>query len=104
YFSRTALVGFLNAARHLFQGKIVCRTTQRRMALALGKGAKAAFVGAGVGVIDVAIDDVSNRIADGVAPQTIGSLPYRRIVRTARFKQLHDLRRAQRVASHGVLK
>jgi hypothetical protein len=39
---------------------------------ALGEGAELAAVGADVGVVDVAVDDVADRVADALGAQLIG--------------------------------
>ena len=98
----TAFMGLLDPACHFFQRKIVRCATQRGMAPTFGEGAKTAFIGAEVGVIDVAIDDVPDRSADRVAPQAIRDLPDGGIVRTTRREQVRDLLRTEPATRHGV--
>ena len=63
---------------------------------ALGEGAELAAVGADVGVVDVAVDDVGDRVADAPGAQLIGCPADGREVRPPRIEQRHDVRLVQR--------
>ena len=62
---------FYRAARHLFEFEIVGRPAQVLGTAAFGKRAETTVVQADVGVVDVAIDDIRNRVAHRLAAQLI---------------------------------
>ena len=92
-FGRASLPGFGGATDDLFESEVVRRAAQRLVRLALGEGAERAAVGAYVGVIDVAVDDVANDIAAHRPAKLIGACDDAAVVGVARGEQPHDLRR-----------
>ena len=62
---------------------------------ALGEGAELASVGADVGVVDVAVDDVGDRVADAPGAQLVRRPADSREVRPARVEQYYDIRLVQ---------
>ena len=69
----------------------------------LGEGAELAAVGADVGVIDVAVDDVGDGIAAARPAQRVGRAAHGREVRPARLEQPDDLGLAEPFSGCGAL-
>jgi len=85
------LPGFPGTAADLLQIQIVGRAAQIPRRPALRESAKAAMKIADVGVIDIAIDHVTDAIAAKLPAQPIGVVAYRRQLPPARRKQRYDL-------------
>jgi hypothetical protein len=67
------LPGFDAAAGDVLAGDIVGAPAQVLAVLALGKCAELALEITDVGVVDIAIDDVTDRVAIDLSPQLIGT-------------------------------
>src|SRR6185312_13572293 len=68
HFRGAAIPCLLRAADDLAPFQVVRRAAQRLVRLALGEGAELATIVADVGVVDVAVDNVTNDLAaDGTA-------------------------------------
>ena len=95
HLGRAALPRFGRAANDFLKGKVIRRAPQRLMLFALGEGAERAAVGADVGVVDVAVDDVADGVAADRSAKLIGGGDNAAVVGVARREQPHDLRRVQ---------
>ncbi len=91
------------AAHDFIEGKVIRRATQRLMRLALGESAERAAIGAYVGVVDVAVDDVADGVAADRPAQRIGRGDNAPVIGVARGEQPHDLRFVQPGASLSAL-
>src|ERR1700733_6569905 len=69
------------------------------MRLALGEGAERAAIGAYVGIVDVAVDDVADGVAADRPAKLIGCGDNAAVIGVARREQAHDLGRVQTRAS-----
>ena len=87
--------GFRRARRDLGHVQIVGLVAMAEIVPALGEGAELAAVGADVGVVDVAVDDVGDGVADALGAQLVGRPADGREVRPARVEQRHDVRLVQ---------
>src|SRR5271166_2331543 len=98
YLGRASLPCLARAAHDFLESEVVGRAAQRLMRLALGKGAELATIVADIGIVDVAIDDVSDSVAAPCPAKLIGCSNDAAVVGVARREQPHDLRRIQAVA------
>src|SRR5580704_17958432 len=98
-FGRAPPPRFGRAADNLFEREVIGRATQRLMRLALGEGAERAAIGAYVGVVDVAVDDVADGVAADSSAKLIGCGDKAAVIRVARREQPHDFGRVQARAS-----
>src|SRR5262249_32605509 len=87
-----------DASFDLFRRQLVRRTAVYVRAPALGERAERAMVGAYVGVVDVAIDDVAREVAASPPPQIVGSVAEEMELITARAKESDQLRLFERRA------
>ena len=83
-FGRASLPGLGRAADDFIDSKVIGRATQRLMRLALGEGAERAAIGAYVGVVDVAVDDVADGVAADSSAKLIGCGDNAAVIRVAR--------------------
>src|ERR1700722_4551461 len=83
------------AANDFLKSKVIRRAPQRLMLFALGKGTERAAVGADVGVVDVAVDDVADGVAADSSAKLIGRGDNALVIGVARREQPHDLRLTQ---------
>ncbi len=83
------------------EGEQVRRPPQVERQRPLAEAAERAPERAHVGVVDVAVDDVGDRVADGLAAQVVGHLGHRGDLGTARPEQGDDLRLADLLAGAG---
>ena len=83
--------GFRRARRDLGHVEIVGLVAMAEVVPALGEGAELAAVGADVGVVDVAIDDVGHGVADALGAQCVGRPADGGEVRAARVEQRDDV-------------
>ena len=98
YLGRASLPSLCRAAHDFLKRQVIGRTAQRLMRLTLGKGAELAAIGAHVGIVDVAVDDVADNIAARRPAKFIGRGNDAAVVGVARREQPHDLRQTQAVA------
>ena len=91
HFRRAPLPGFAGAADNLVEREIVRNAAQRLMRLALGEGAERAAIGAYVGVVDVAVDDVADGVTARRLAKLIGCCDHAAVINVARCEQPHDL-------------
>ncbi len=91
------------AAHDFLEREVIRRAAQRLVRLALGEGAEVAAIGADVGVVDVAVDDVADGVAARRSAQFIGRGDDAAVVGVARREQPHDLRRIQARARSSAL-
>src|SRR3954470_2169042 len=91
YFRATSVPGFLRPPHHFVEREIVGRATQVLMRLALGEGTEPATEIADVGVVDIAVDHVSDNIAADRLAQRISRGDHMLIVGVAGGEQSNDL-------------
>ena len=89
-FSGAAVPSFAHALSNFLMGEVVGPVAIALRQTALGEGAKAAAIGADIGVVDVAVDHVSNCVADAARAQFIRRRDNLCIGACARGKQLRD--------------
>ena len=90
-FGRAPLPRLGRAANDFLKSKVIRRAAQRLMLFALGEGAERAAVGAYVGVVDVAVDDVADGVAADSSAKLIGRGDNAPVIGVARREQPHDL-------------
>ena len=99
---RAARPGFPGATNDFRMVKIIGRAAQGLMRLALAEGAKAAAIGADIGVVDVAIDHITHGITRDSLAERISSAHDMRLICIARGKQSFYRRRIKPFALRGV--
>src|SRR3979409_1483094 len=72
HFGRAFGGGFPRARGNLLERKVVTAIARSALSRGFGKSTETAAITADVGVVDVAIDDVGDRVAADSAPQFIG--------------------------------
>ena len=95
YLGRASLPRLGRAAHDFLEREVIGRAAQRLMRLALGEGAELATIGADVGIVDVAVDDVADDVAARRPAKLVGCGDDAAVVGVARREQPHDLRRIQ---------
>src|ERR1700684_4123817 len=90
-FGRASLPRFGRAAHDLIEGKVIRRAPQRLMRFAFGEGAERAAIGAHVGIVDVAVDDVADDIAADRPAKLIGCGDNALVIGVARCEQPYEL-------------
>ena len=100
---RASLPRLDRAAHDFLEREVIRRAAQRLMRLALGEGAELAAVGAYVGIVDVAVDDIADDVAACRPAKLIGRGDDPAVVGVARREQPHDLRLIQAVAGLSAL-
>src|ERR1700682_3517506 len=98
-FGRAAVPGLERASGDLLEREVVRPTAQIIAQLALGECAEAAGIAAHVGVIDVAVDHVTDDIAAGPGAQRIGGGADLLDLRTSRGEQPNDIVCCQSLSS-----
>ncbi len=98
HFGGAALPGFLDAADDLVHIEVVGPAAQVLAELALREGAELAAEIADVGVVDVAGDDIGDRVARDLAAQPVGGLAHRGELVAARREQANDVGFGKRFA------
>ena len=86
------------AALDLVEREVIGRAAEVLAELALGEGAELAAIGADIGVVDVAGDDVADRVAVDRAAQRVGGVAHRGEIAVAGGEERDDLRLAQALA------
>src|SRR6185295_87209 len=79
------------ARRDLVEAAVVGLLARLEAVAALGEGAEPAAVGADVGVVDVAVDDVGHGLPAARGPERVGGAAHRGEVAPARLEQPRDL-------------
>src|SRR5688500_13350084 len=72
-FGRATLPSFERSLRYFFEIQVVSGTSQRSTRTTLREGAEAAGIATDVGVVDVAVDDISHIVARHLGPQLVAS-------------------------------
>ena len=90
-FGRAPLPRLGRAANDFLKSKVIRRAAQRLMLFALGEGAERAAIGAYVGVVDVAVDDVADGVAARRSAKLIGCGDNAAVIGVARREQPYDL-------------
>ena len=103
HLGRASLPRLGRAAHDFLERKVIGRAAQRLMRLALGEGAERAAIGADVGVVDVAVDDVADDVAARRPAKLIGCGDNAAVIGVARREQPHDLRLIQAGAALSAL-
>ena len=81
-----------DAPAHLVEREIIGAPAQVRRQLALGEGAELAAVGAHVGIVDVAVDDIAHERSDALGAHAVGGCAHLVELAAARSKKPHDVR------------
>ena len=100
HLGRPARPGLLGPPHDLAHLQVVRRAAQRLVRLALGEGAERAAIVTNVGIVDVAVDHVTDHLAADAFPKCVGGLDHPVVVDVARREQPHDLALVQPLAFH----
>ena len=94
------LPGLRHARLDFRQGQVVAAFAQVLGHAPLGKGAETAAEIADVGVVDVAVDHVADRVAVHRAAQVVGGLDYERFIGAPGIEQADDFSFIEARAGH----
>ena len=103
HFRRPAIPRLDRATRNFLDGEIIRRAAQILVRAAFREGAELAPVIADVGVVDVAVHDVTHDVATDRASQRVGGLRDVPVVGVARREQAHDVIRGEPFTRGGTL-
>ena len=100
---RAFLPGLGDAPLDFSQGQVIAALAQVLSHAPLGKGAETAAEIADIGVVDVPVDNVSNRITVDLTAQFVGCLPDLDIIRSACVEQACNLGFSQAVSGKHLI-